>query len=360
MRISGIHNLDTSINQFELVLSRLNGSMITIFDSKGNKVIGVSNPSVNDYLRKIFYDNQVELERMKESILHFEQIFRCYDQEDANRILKKMLLNEKILELEFDSFAVKTYILSVIATKNRVMKPGYQVYIDNFLTSYESKIAHLYSKQDMLSDIFMTLLEEELYQYYNISKYLSNRDKLKQIINKIELEDLSTIVNRLWKKLHEKRVMHLGNIKDYLAFFNETILEKISDWMMNLSIAEILDNTDMEDVVNDNKEINSDGEVEYNEYEIEEEAKDQIKQYCIDEITNHLKPIKFINWEQVEDTIEKSDILDIDFDDIVVEIYDNSDDEELYTPELLKEDRARLEAQESLNYQDEIDSIFDR
>lgn len=42
-------NLDTTVNNFDSVVSRLNNSMITLFDVHGEQNIGVSNPSVNDF-----------------------------------------------------------------------------------------------------------------------------------------------------------------------------------------------------------------------------------------------------------------------------------------------------------------------
>ncbi|MGH2236595.1 hypothetical protein ACQ1ZD_15260, partial [Enterococcus faecalis] len=53
-------NLDTTVNNFDSVVSRLNNSMITLFDVHGEQNIGVSNPSVNDFLKPRFENNNNE------------------------------------------------------------------------------------------------------------------------------------------------------------------------------------------------------------------------------------------------------------------------------------------------------------
>ena len=54
-RIRNNTNIDTTINIFENVINRLNGSFITFYDNNGKKEVGVLNPSVNDYLKQYIY-----------------------------------------------------------------------------------------------------------------------------------------------------------------------------------------------------------------------------------------------------------------------------------------------------------------
>ena len=47
-------NIDYTLNNFEMVLARLNQSIIKIIDNKCKMHVGVINPSVNDFLKQIF------------------------------------------------------------------------------------------------------------------------------------------------------------------------------------------------------------------------------------------------------------------------------------------------------------------
>ena len=70
--------MDTTVNNFDSVVSRLNNSMITLFDVHGEQNIGVSNPSVNDFLKPRFENNNNEQHKIRKSLTYFEQLKRCY------------------------------------------------------------------------------------------------------------------------------------------------------------------------------------------------------------------------------------------------------------------------------------------
>lgn len=48
--------------------------MITLFDVHGEQNIGVSNPSVNDFLKPRFENNNNEQHKIRKSLTYFEQL----------------------------------------------------------------------------------------------------------------------------------------------------------------------------------------------------------------------------------------------------------------------------------------------
>lgn len=93
-------NLDTTVNNFDSVISRLNNSMVTLFDVNGEQNIGVSNPSVNDFLKPRFDRNNNERHKIQSSLVYFEQLQRCYEKENYNDELIKMTKNHSIKKLK--------------------------------------------------------------------------------------------------------------------------------------------------------------------------------------------------------------------------------------------------------------------
>ncbi len=64
-RLDTMSGIDKTLNHFDLTLNRLADSLISIYDNKGSKHIGVINPSVNDFLQIIFSTNTLELQSIK-------------------------------------------------------------------------------------------------------------------------------------------------------------------------------------------------------------------------------------------------------------------------------------------------------
>lgn len=84
-RIQRAPGIDTTINQFERSLKRLQDSFIWIIDQSGSKKLSMVNPSVNDYLRSKLKDNPLELEIMLESALVISQYKRLLPDEEAEK-----------------------------------------------------------------------------------------------------------------------------------------------------------------------------------------------------------------------------------------------------------------------------------
>ncbi|WP_196600384.1 ATP-binding protein [Pectinatus frisingensis] len=82
-RLSTLPNIDCTINNYEKTLKRLNQSIVKIIDLENKKHIGVINPSVNDYLKSIFFKNNLELNNIKNNIIYYEQLIRCYSKESG-------------------------------------------------------------------------------------------------------------------------------------------------------------------------------------------------------------------------------------------------------------------------------------
>ena len=69
-------NIDTTVPIYEAVLERLNGSFIKIIIHNNEKLIAVSNPSVNDFLKTEIEKNVLEIENILETSIAIEPFQR--------------------------------------------------------------------------------------------------------------------------------------------------------------------------------------------------------------------------------------------------------------------------------------------
>lgn len=125
-------NSDTTLNNFKDTLNRLNKSMVKIIDNNGKREISVLNPSVNDYLKVVFFDNKVELENIRKSIIFYDQIERCYSNDRINEVMKEKINNNKFLCLKINNTSICQYIQTLLL---------YYIYVFHILNSgYKSLI----------------------------------------------------------------------------------------------------------------------------------------------------------------------------------------------------------------------------
>lgn len=67
-------NKDSSINYFEKSVTHLAESLINVVSVNNEQRIGIINPSLNDFLFWYFIKNQIEMDKILENSLYYEQI----------------------------------------------------------------------------------------------------------------------------------------------------------------------------------------------------------------------------------------------------------------------------------------------
>lgn len=125
-RIQRAPGIDTTINQFERSLKRLQDSFIWIIDQSGSKKLSMVNPSVNDYLRSKLKDNPLELEIMLESALVISQYKRLLPDEEAEKRIISQFETGGINKFYFENEAQKCGIITSYVASNCILNLTYK------------------------------------------------------------------------------------------------------------------------------------------------------------------------------------------------------------------------------------------
>lgn len=97
--IRKIDNIDKTLNHFDLVTKRLNGSMIKIISANKKQIVSVFNPSVNDFLKKKLKSFQITNNIIKTSIF-IDQDIKVIENYDNELYTIKFLENYSFGEKE--------------------------------------------------------------------------------------------------------------------------------------------------------------------------------------------------------------------------------------------------------------------
>jgi len=195
-RLESMDQVDKTINNFIMVLKRLNNSVISIFDKKGIKHIGVINPSVNDYLKTVIDENELELHDMQKSVVHINQINRCYGNNDRSLLIDNLFNNGEILKIDFDSDIEKVNFIVNRICKKMICADNFKHVVENYFTLKDSFPYNYFNSK---SNVIDALSSEPLYSYYDI-KTLSNMYGLsKEFYNVYDIQKLIKLINSMTK-----------------------------------------------------------------------------------------------------------------------------------------------------------------
>lgn len=194
-------NMDTTIDNFDNVISRLNNSMITLFDVSGKLKIGVSNPSVNDFLKSRFDNNYNELQKIRKSLVYFEQLKRCYKKGHYENELIEMIKDQSILELKSANRGlIQSWIVSII-TKENIINPCYISEIHDYLLYSSYKSPYILEICDISSVLDYFLYSEEAFNQYKINDIICSINKIKILLDNILDFDILTETISVLKRL---------------------------------------------------------------------------------------------------------------------------------------------------------------
>lgn len=182
-RLKMIPGIDTTMNYFDIVMYRLTKSLLSqpISKEDGNHYISVINPSVNDYIQKCLYNNEIEVNSIINTALYYEQII------NMSRFLQnEKSYEERIFEKSFFEYLtvennIYYYFLSEIfenKIKNDLLIDKVQMSVKKFWES-PSEV----SNEDFIS-LTNKILYVDFYEFYRIGD-----------LNKVEL--MGKILDRL-------------------------------------------------------------------------------------------------------------------------------------------------------------------
>lgn len=289
-RIRNNANIDTTINVFENVISRLNCSFITLYDNNGKKEVGVVNPSVNDYLKQYIKNNQLEINNINENITEYVQLKRMerYDK----KLITTILENGKILELNYFNMYEKMYIIISYICKYNITNNQYRKIIQGFLSDLKSL-----ELEDSLNrnQIIIKLLQEPFFSFYQVNNYLT-LDNIEKFFNTMTIDDICEFIK---ESIENKFKFEYDDV--YVSIINKNITRAVYKFIEEIKVEDYIENYDISDLIkiySDYNESDYDTTISTIEEWIQEDVYEEIEELI------SVIPKKFITNLDIKDSIE--------------------------------------------------------
>lgn len=342
-RLSKMRDIDYTINNFEMVLARLNQSIIKIIDNKNSMHIGVINPSVNDFLKGIFLNNRLEVDEIRSGITNFLQLKRCYLEVELPQVIEKMMNDASICDIDFNSKNEKDYFIVSNICRNSVLNKIYQDTIKNYLYN---TFGCTINGEKLLSheEILRKLLDEPCYSYYDIKNILQE-ECIESMLEAMELNDLVSAIDILFKN-------YIGKMgKKSLSLFNSFVKQRLSDeisaYIDEFEVSDYCDNYDVQDLLSENSTSDEFGGIQINEVLVIKTLNKWISDDIHSEIMEMLSVLDKCLYSNIE--IPAIDVTDNGIEDIINAYLEPDPD-----------DDYEYNGDSGEAYIEEIDAIFDR
>jgi len=344
-RLLQMSNIDYTLNNFEMVLMRLNQSIIKVIDYKGEKCIGVINPSVNDFLKHIFSVNDLEVEKIRSSILNYLQMERCYSEAELPQIIEKKMIDGTILNIDFNTKMEKNYFITSNICEKNILNKVYRENIDNFLQNAfgGGTIRGLLSYVDILK----LLLADPILSYYNVENILDEQT-IESLIDILDMDDLISIINVLHEHFYNSEVEMEFSLW-FADICKQALSESISDYIDNISVSEYCDNYDIQDLMNDNMSYGQYG-VEVDERPVKSTIEGWINDNVREEISEKLGILH--EHLQIKIAIPTIHIDKSEIDDVINSYLESGYDD--------YDDHYEGRGSSGESYLNEIEAIFER
>ena len=345
-RLTQMSFVDATLNNFESVLARLNKSIIKVVDNKGERLIGVINPSVNDFLKQEFSNTDSVIHEVRKAAIHFLQFERCYDSSEISHVIAAMLHDGTVLNIDFSSKARKDYFIVSQLCSNGLLDVKYKETVYDYLqNSFDSEK----SEEGLLSHnkILEKLLTKEFSDFYDIQNILTV-SVIEHLLSSLDLENLVLTINTLHKYFEASDLIFNSNFE---AIFEKALRNAIDDYIDYTDVSNYCDGYDINNILNEHIQYYKHG-VEVDEEATVEIILNMVIKDVSDEITSilsnlHNKKTSCIKIPDIR--IEEEEIASI------VRAYFEPDIDEDYFVDSYRESNAI-----SNEYKDDIDIIFDR
>lgn len=190
-RVQNLEGIDTTINQFERSLKRLQDSFVKIVDEKGCKKLSMLNPSINDYLNSKLEGNSLERKSILESAVTIQQYERLLSKEKADDKIYSFFKTGKIADIFFESEKEKNEYITSYIVNNSIKNLEYKEYIHQYLKNFD-----VYNKSTKYSTyIIVKLFEESLFDFYKLDEFFEDLELLETVLSKFQLKDLVQILS---------------------------------------------------------------------------------------------------------------------------------------------------------------------
>ncbi|PGB04694.1 restriction endonuclease [Bacillus toyonensis] len=273
-RIKKLGTIDNTTNKFEESKRRLNESLIRLVDYGNNLLVGVLNPSINDYMKNAVLQNELEVNDILTTAVYIEQIEKVLgDAVEENMI--SMLEDGSILEKKSLYNKIPVYIIYAIVNY-RIMNLNYRMYIREGFSQVKKKRSILgknLNKADFISKIFGGT---EIFDYYGIKELLEEESFRQDLITDLSLTEVTEVLEILNSKAFNEEPIFKELLDSYKTKIGENMYNLRLERFITLEACK-----DISDAYYDKKE---------DEYQ---EALKALKQLTTEWLTHNLMTLIF-------------------------------------------------------------------
>lgn len=184
-RLQNKSNTDVTKNYFDESLLHLNNSMVRLVDKQGKRMVGVINPSVNDFLREYLINNPLELNDIKQHCSEYIQIKRLFPD-----TFVEFVSSGTAYSLNYPSTRERFAAILTCICKNIILSPLCKSIISTYTDDLsEIKCDDTFSRNEILCN----LLTQKMDSYYGVSESITST-ALINYFNSMDLDDYAELI----------------------------------------------------------------------------------------------------------------------------------------------------------------------
>lgn len=302
---------DHTVNLFLECKRRLSNSLIKIIDTNDREMVGVMNPSINDFMKYVFTENLPLKESIIDSAIYIEQIEKISD--DSESHIQKIVCNGEILKFKSLDNKIYAYIAWVVIQEGLLFE-NYKKFLIKAIDCFET-IEVIFNKRISKVTILKNIFESKsLFNFYGFNDAFEDIEFRNSLISNLGLEDAVEFMNIV------------ENFEDKYSYIYDELLESMID-----KIEYYIEELDLFQYINDNSHL------------IDFERTNAIEKFSMDIIDRIQEDIWYIlpcfNDNELEDEIQDTLNIKLDSSEIENLAYDFFQEEPDYEGEYNKKGR---------------------
>lgn len=193
-RIQHTCGIDLTVNQFTNSLSRLQKSFVKIVDERGQKMLTMVNPSINDYLDAYLLENVPEKAKIIDSCISVRQYKRLLENEEFETKIASVFSDKSIIKFRFENDRQKSAYISFYVATHKVLDSEYKQFIDSYLSNIDD--VNIYERKNICAaNIIELLMNSDICEYYQINNYFIDMFNLEKLLTFFDLEELVKVIS---------------------------------------------------------------------------------------------------------------------------------------------------------------------
>jgi hypothetical protein len=236
-------------SDFNEVLRRLKDSLVTVYDNNSKKSIGVTNPSVNDFLNKYFLSNEVEVSKAKQSFLFDVQYDRCCSKKEFERVMLEKMTDETIFELDFITEETLYNFIVPKIFENSTTNENFTEMIYDYLLNYDIWNIPIEPRLEK-SEAISVLIKEPFLSCYKIDEFVNKLENVEEFFLTLSVEELSASINILFIYVNENN-FDKDYIDDFINMAEYCFREISAEQFQDVDSFEYIDNYDIHELFSD-------------------------------------------------------------------------------------------------------------